>query len=99
MTSMRADPTGLKGIGNRAQFMRMKNVTLSADADLIEKGRHIARSQGETLNAAFRKWLLQYTARGGSGREVDSLMKRLHYVKAGHHFTRDEMNERNEHSS
>ena len=54
----------------------MKNVTLSADENLIEQARLIARSQRETLNAAFRKWLLQYTA-GGSGHEVDALMKRL----------------------
>ena len=72
----------------------MKNITLSADEDLIEQARLIARAQRETLNAAFRKWLLQYTAQGGSAREVDSLMKRLRHVKAGRHFTRDEMNER-----
>lgn len=72
----------------------MKNVTLSADADLIEQARIIARSQRETLNAAFRRWLVQYTAQAGSGREVDSLMKRLRHVEAGRHFTRDEMNER-----
>lgn len=72
----------------------MKNITLSADEDLIEQARIIARAQRETLNAAFRKWLVQYTAREGSGREVDSLMKRLRYVKVGHHFSRDEMNER-----
>ena len=72
----------------------MKNITLSAVEDLIEQARLIARAQHETLNAAFRRWLLQYTAQGGSGREVDSLMKRLRHVKAGRHFTRDEMNER-----
>ena len=54
----------------------------------------MARAQHETLNAAFRKWLVQYTARGGSGRELDSLRKRLRHVKAGHRFTREEMNER-----
>ncbi len=72
----------------------MKNITLSADEDLIEQARLIAHAQRETLNAAFRKWLLQYTAQGGSVREVESLMKRLRHVKAGRHFTRDEMNER-----
>jgi hypothetical protein len=72
----------------------MKNVTLSADEDLIEQARLIARSQRETLNAAFRKWLVQYTAQVGSGREIDALMNRLRHVKAGRHFTRDEMNER-----
>ncbi|HTS71956.1 MAG TPA: hypothetical protein VMO17_23520 [Terriglobia bacterium] len=72
----------------------MKNVTLSADEDLIEQARLVARSQHETLNSAFRRWLLHYTAQGGSGREVESLMDRLRHVKAGRHFSRDEMNER-----
>jgi hypothetical protein len=74
----------------------MKNITLSADEDLIEQARLIARAQRETLNAAFRKWLLQYTAQGGNARKVDSLLKRLRHVKAGGHFTRDEMNERSD---
>ena len=72
----------------------MKNLTVSADADLIEQARLDARSQHKTLNAAFREWLLQYTARSGSGQEVDALMKRLRHVRAGRHFSRDEMNER-----
>lgn len=72
----------------------MKNITLSADEDLIEQARLIARSQRRTLNAAFREWLLQFTAQSGSSQEVDSLMKRLRHVKAGRHFDRDEMNER-----
>jgi hypothetical protein len=72
----------------------MKNVTLSADADLIEQARLVARSQQKTLNAAFREWLVQFTARSGSRRKVESLMKRLRHVDAGRHFTRDEMNER-----
>lgn len=72
----------------------MKNVTLSADEDLIEQARLVARSQRKTLNAAFREWLVEFTARSGSGQEVDALMRRLRHVKAGRHFSRDEMNER-----
>ena len=72
----------------------MKNVTLSADEDLIEQARMVARSQRKTLNAAFREWLLQFTAQAGNGQEVNSLMKRLRHINAGRHFTRDEMNER-----
>jgi hypothetical protein len=72
----------------------MRNITLSAEADLIDQARLVARSQRETLNAAFRRWLVQYTGQTGCGREVDALMKRLHHVKAGRHFTRDEMNGR-----
>ena len=72
----------------------MKNVTLSADDDLIEQARLVARSQRKTLNAAFREWLVQFTTQAGAGQEVDSLMRRLRHVNAGRHFTRDEMNER-----
>jgi len=72
----------------------MKNITLSADEELIEQARIVARSQRKTLNAVFREWLVQFTAQSGSTQEFDSLMNRLRHVKAGRHFSRDEMNER-----
>jgi len=72
----------------------MKNVTLSADEDLIEQARLVARTQHKTLNAVFREWLLQFTTQAGNTKEVDTLMHRLRHVNAGRRFTRDEMNER-----
>ncbi len=72
----------------------MKNVTLSADEELIEQARIIARSQHKTLNSAFREWLVQFTAQAANAREIDSLMRRLKYVKADRHFSRNELNER-----
>jgi hypothetical protein len=72
----------------------VKNVTLSADEDLLEQARQVARSQRRTLNAAFREWLLQFTAQNGNGQEMDALMRRLRHVNAGGRFSRDEMNER-----
>jgi len=72
----------------------MKNVTLSADEDVIERARLMARSRRTTLNAAFREWLVQYTAKAGSAREFDGLMERLRHVRAGRRFSREEMNER-----
>ncbi|HLZ93023.1 MAG TPA: hypothetical protein VKQ28_15025 [Candidatus Acidoferrum sp.] len=72
----------------------MKNITLSADAHLIEQARLVAKSQHKTLNVAFREWLEQFTARAGNVQEYDALMRRLQHVDAGRHFTRDEMNER-----
>lgn len=72
----------------------MKNITLSADEDLIEQARLAARAQRRTLNAAFREWLVQFTAQAGNGQEVDALMRRLRHVSAGGRFSRDEMNER-----
>ena len=72
----------------------MKRVTFSADEGLIEQGRMVARSQHKTLNAAFREWLDQYTAQAGAPKELNALMKRLSHVRAGRHFSREQMNER-----
>jgi hypothetical protein len=72
----------------------MKNVTLSADEDLIEKARAIARSRRSTLNADFREWLQHYTAAETSVRDFDNFMKNLRHVNAGGRFSRDELNER-----
>ena len=72
----------------------MKNVTLSADEQLIEQARLVARSQHKTLNAVFREWLLQYTAQAGARQEFDALLQRLQHVRAGRRFSRGEINER-----
>ena len=72
----------------------MRNITLSADEDLIEKARTVARSRRKTLNVAFREWLEEFTAQTGSATEYDSLMQRLQHVESGRRFTRDELNER-----
>jgi hypothetical protein len=72
----------------------MKNVTLSADSDLIEKARQVAKSEHKTLNAAFREWLRSYASRAGDVRAHLALMERLKHIDAGGPYTRDEMNER-----
>jgi hypothetical protein len=72
----------------------MKNITLSADEDLIERARLIAREQRRTLNDAFREWLAQFTQSAGDVQGFDALMTRLQNVDAGRHFSREEMNER-----
>lgn len=72
----------------------MKNLTFSADEDLIERARAIARAQKRTLNAAFREWLEEFTASEGDAQSFDALMKNLRGVDAGRHFSRDELNER-----
>jgi len=71
----------------------MKNITFSADEDLIERARELARAQKRTLNEAFREWLVQFTE-AGSVEEFDSLMKRLEHVRLNGPYTRDELNER-----
>ncbi len=75
-------------------FFRMKNITLSADEQLIEQARLLAKSQHKTLNAMFREWLEQFTGQSGGAQEFDALMKRLKHVQTGRRFSRDEMNER-----
>ena len=73
----------------------MKNITLSADEDLIERARDLARTQKRTLNEAFREWLVQFTQQSGKAEEYDALMKRLRRtVRSNGPYTRDEMNER-----
>jgi predicted transcriptional regulator len=72
----------------------MKNITLSADEDLIEKARLIARGQRRTLNAAFREWLEQFTAGEGDAQSYDALMRELRSINSGRHFSREELNER-----
>ena len=72
----------------------VKNITLSADEDLIERARQVARAQHKTLNAAFREWLVSFTRQSGSVQEFDALMKRLRHINAGRHFSRDDLNER-----
>jgi hypothetical protein len=74
----------------------VRNITFSADEDLIEKARSVARSQHRSLNDAFREWLTQFTASDGeaAAARYRELMKQLRHVNAGGHFTRDELNER-----
>lgn len=69
-------------------------VTFTADENLIKRARLVARSQNTSLNEAFREWLVKFTGQRNSRREFRLLMERLRGVKAGHHFGRDEMNER-----
>lgn len=78
----------------RVHWSRMKNITFSADEDLIEQARLVARSQRKTLNEAFREWLAQFAGLSQGAREAEMLMKRLRHVKSRGRYTRDEMNER-----
>jgi len=64
----------------------MKNITLSADENLIEQARLVARAQHKTLNVAFREWLEQYVAQSGNAQEVESLFGKVCHLRAGRHF-------------
>lgn len=77
----------------------MKNITLSANEDLIELARQKAQSQNTTLNAEFRIWLEQYAngsaQRNGKIQDFHDLMTDLADVDSTNcRFSRDELNER-----
>jgi predicted transcriptional regulator len=72
----------------------MRNITLSAEDELIARARLVAMQRHTTLNQAFRDWLAKFTASASDLSQFDELMSRLTPMKAGRHFTREEMSER-----
>lgn len=72
----------------------LKNVTLTADEETLERAKRRAAEQQKTLNAVFREWLEQYACDSSGGAAYDALMKDLSRVSAGRKFSRDEINER-----
>src|ERR1035437_2347227 len=72
----------------------VKNITLSADENLIAQARQAAADQHTTLNAAFRLWLQQFAGREERARKFDEIMERTKYFRVDPQYTREEMNER-----
>lgn len=72
----------------------VKNITLSAPDELIERARLRAARERRTLNAAFREWLDRYAGAEMGRQEYMQLMKRWGHVKSGRKFSREELNER-----
>ena len=72
----------------------LKNITLSADEELIRKARKKAEEEHTTLNSQFRQWLQNYTSMGKNSNDYLNLMERLSYAKPSKQYSRDEMNER-----
>ncbi len=74
----------------------MKNITLSADEELIEAARARARDDGTSLNEEFRRWLAQYADRRDSVADTMRYIRELQetYSTGGRKFTREELNER-----
>ena len=73
----------------------MKNVTLSADGDLIEAARRRAATEGTTLNSQFRLWLSDYVGRERQAAIATAVMGEVQgRMRVGRKLTREEMNER-----
>jgi len=72
----------------------LKNITLTAEEDLLERARSRAAEENSTLNAEFRKWLEKFVERPQSIKEFLQIMSRLEYAEPGRLFSREELNER-----
>lgn len=73
----------------------MKNITLSAEEQLIEAARARARAQQTTLNEEFRRWLADYVGREQQADDALQVMNDLEgRLRVGRKLTREEMNER-----
>jgi hypothetical protein len=95
IAGLRGSPVGRHGDRTRIVYtVLVKNITLSADENLIEQARQAAAEQHTTLNAAFREWLEQFSGRARRAREFDEFMERMKYFSVDRKYTRDELNER-----
>jgi len=72
----------------------VKNITLSAEASLIQRARQRASEEHKSLNELFREWIARYAGVGKSSEKYRRLMKHLAHARPGRAFSRDEMNER-----
>ena len=73
----------------------MKNVTLSAEAHLIDAARERARAENTTLNEQFRAWLAEYAGTRERLQRYDAVMTKVRgKLDVGRKLTREEMNER-----
>ena len=73
----------------------MRNITLSADEQLIEAARRRAVAQHTTLNAQFRLWLADYVGRDRQAAQAMRTVRVLQgKLRVGRRLTRAERNER-----
>lgn len=73
------------------------NITLSADKDLLEKARKVARTMGLSLNELVRRHLRQVTSASAPEedfRELKTLMTQQGGHSRGRRFDRDDLHDR-----
>ncbi len=80
----------------RVHYIRaMKNITFSADEQLIELAREEARTHRTTLNSLFREWLADLARRDEVRAKADEAIHNLSaHLSFDHKLTREELNER-----
>jgi hypothetical protein len=74
----------------------LRNITLTADDQLIDQARKKATAAQSTLNVEFRKWLTSYAGAQNDAAvsRFRAVMLQLGAVDAGRTFSRDELNQR-----
>jgi hypothetical protein len=73
----------------------VKNITLSAEEHLIERGRKIAENQHTSLNQLFRDWLEGLDDRKQlAENHLDFVREQSAKYQVGGPYSRDELNER-----
>ena len=70
----------------------LKNITFSADSELIARARERAQAQNATLNDEFRRWLVQFTQLETEPQHFRALMATLSNVEPGKKWSREEAN-------
>lgn len=72
----------------------LKNITFSAEEDLIQEACEKADREHTTINEYFRQWLKQYVHQNSETIDYENVMQELTYVEPGGKFSREELNER-----
>ena len=74
------------------------NITLSADGELIEKSRRLAREKGTSLNQVIRDYLADYVDERKSSSVADEFERLVREASgrssAGYRFSREGAHER-----
>ncbi|NDJ13828.1 MAG: hypothetical protein EBY17_21965 [Acidobacteriia bacterium] len=75
--------------------MALRNLTLSADPELIDRARSKAEARKTTLNHEFRLWLAQYSQETNpTPNDIEKLLDQMTYFEAGPRPGREELNAR-----
>ena len=75
----------------------MKNITFSAQEEMIDKARQVALQKNLTLNDMFRAWLKSLSdgsLQTDTTQTLTRVWEKAGYLQVGRKFSREEMNER-----
>lgn len=73
---------------------KLKNITLSIDANILDQVRSRARLEGTTANEVVRRMMAQYADPASAREAFRSTMMKLDDIHCERTFSRDELHER-----